>query len=853
MSKKVKQLAEQFRPNNYNLSLELNPDGMNSSGMVIISGFKVGRPSSRLTFHQKNLKITSAKVIKIDKSGQKELLPSRINLHRSYDEVRLHFDEMIYPGQYQITLQFSGKISNSMLGLYTSNFKHDGHDKKIIATQFESHHAREAFPCIDEPIAKATFDLTLITPKNLTVLSNTNSKKSENLKDKQKISFETTPIMSSYLLAWAVGEIHSVEGQTKNGTHVRSWATVAQPIKSLHYANDEAIKILDFFEDYFGMPFPLKKLDQVALPDFESGAMENWGLITYREIALLDDPDNPSTTNRQYISMVIAHELSHQWFGNLVTMKWWDDLWLNESFASLMEHIPLAKLHPDWHQWEQYASYDIPLCSGRDIYSDVQNVGIGVNHPDEINTLFDPAIVYAKGGRLIKMMREYIGEDAFRRALTSYFKKHAYKNTFRDDLWTEMSESSGLNIQELMTPWLTQSGMPVVKITKNDDGTRTLTQERFVLDTDKDQQIWPIPLLADDRNAPKILDKKSLTYESNGIALFNQNGSGHYLVNYADNQDFKHIIDKITGSPELAEARINILNDLMLLARRGDSSLVNSLELVKNMSNEPRDSVWALMTRALGLAYNLGESNQIIEDGLKKLRYYLAHQNYKKLGWDDLPDDDVNTKNLRATMISLMISAEDKDVLQKAKSIFDKTKSLSDIASDRRGLVFGAVVRHFANDQVIDQLIDEYKNNNDPDMQLNIAGALCGTKDPDLAKKFVSEGLKDGGFVRAQDIFRWYAYLMRNKYTRSVAWDWLVSDWPRVEKLFGKALDHFVVYSSGPITTADWQNKFNKFFDPMIDRPDLGRNIKVAKSEITARIDWRTREEPNLEKFFKEN
>lgn len=851
MSKKVKRLAEQFCPENYDLTLDLDPSAMVSTGTVIISGRKIGRPSKRLTFHQKGLKISRATVTKTDKSGTKELAVSRINHHKSYDEIRLHFDEMVYPGQYTINLEFSGKISESMIGLYASNFKHNDQDKKIISTQFESHHAREAFPCIDEPIAKATFDLTLITPPDLVVISNTEVKTQESKGSKQTTSFETSPIMSSYLLAWVVGEIHCVEARSKNGTLVRSWASIAHDKESLKYANDEAVKILDFFEDYFDVPFPLKKLDQVALPDFESGAMENWGLITYREIGLINDPKNPSISNQKYTSMVIAHEMSHQWFGNLVTMKWWDDLWLNESFASLMEHIPLDHLHPDWHQWEEYSAYDIPSCSNRDVFSDVQNVGVGVNHPDEINTLFDPAIVYAKGGRLIKMMREYIGEKAFRAGLTNYFKNFAYKNTFRDDLWEAMGQASALDIKSLMTPWLTQSGMPVIKVENTGSGQYKLTQERFVLDKNDDTSLWPIPLLSDDLNAPQILDKKSLVYESKGLGLFNKNGSGHYLVHYIDPDDFKHIIDKITKNPDLSLARINTLNDLMLLAKRGDVVLVDSLNLIKELFEEPRDAVWSLMTRALGLAYNLGENNEVIESGLKKFRYSLAHKNYQSLGWDDQPNDDINTKNLRATMIGLMIASEDKSIVEHAKEIFDNTKNLSDIPSDRRGLIFSAVVRNFDDPAIIDRLISEYKTTIDPDLQLSITSGLTSTKSGKVAQRLIDEGLKDGGFIRPQDIFRWYAYMMRNKHSRDIAWDWLINDWTRIEKLFGKALDHFVIYSSGPINTLDWQKKFDKFFDTLIDRPDLSRNIKVAKSEIKARIDWRTREEKPLQTFFK--
>ncbi len=849
MSKSVTRLYRQFIPENYKLTIEVNPDKMTFSGHVVIFGKKVGRPSKRLTFHQKNLKISDT-VVTNHAKDKKSIKIDRANNHKSYDEVRLHSPDLIYPGQYEVELSFEGKITDNMTGLYPCYFEHEGKKKQIFATQFESHHAREVFPCIDEPEAKATFDLTLITEPKVEVLSNTEIKSQKTDNKKLITAFEKTPTMSSYLLAFTFGDIHGVSAKTKNNILVKSWASVAQDKKTLKYANDETVVVLDFFEDYFDTPFPLKKLDQIALPDFESGAMENWGLITYREIALLTDPDNRSVPTEQYVSMVIAHEISHQWFGNLVTMKWWDDLWLNESFASLMEHLVLDKLHPDWHQWEQYASVDIISSSNRDLYSDVQPVGTIVKHPDEISTLFDPAIVYAKGGRLLKMMREYIGDSAFREGLKNYFKVHAYKNTVRDDLWTEMSKSSGKDINALMTPWLEQSGMPVVKITKDTSG-HTITQSRFLLDKNEDCKLWPIPLLSSEYGID-VLIKKSEHLTSAKIPLINPNGSGHYIVHYADDKNLAEIIKKVKNDPNLSESRINLLNDLMLLARRGDDSIVDALKLVQELDDEPRDAVWSIMGRVLGLSANLGEFNEIIEDGLRKLRYSLAHKNYQKLGWNDKETEDPNTKMLRATMIGLMLGSEDNLAVAKAKEIFKYAKTLEEIPSDRRVLVFSTVVKFADNEKVIDVLVDKYKTSVDPDLQSSISGSLSATRSEKTAKRLIAEALGKDGFVRMQDIFRWYAYFMRNKHTRELAWEWLVTSWDRLEKQFGggKSMDSFVTYSSGPLQTKEWFKKFNTFFEPKINDFSLTRGINVAKAEIQARIEWRDRELKNLEKFF---
>lgn len=850
--KKVRRLFEQFAPDHYALDLAADVEKMAFTGSVEIKGKKTGRPSQRITLHQKGLKIKSAKVYKHTKSGQEEVKLSRINLHSSYDELRLHSDELLYPGSYIIQLHFEGEITKPMHGLYPCYFEHDGKQKVLLATQFESHHAREVFPGIDEPEAKATFDLTLTTPAGEEVLSNTPVKEQKTTGNKLQTTFETSPRMSTYLLAFVTGEMHCVEAKTKDGVLMRTWGSVAQPQSFLNYSNDEGVKILDFFTDYFKTPFPLKKCDQVALPDFESGAMENWGLVTYREIALLADPVNRSQSSEQYVSMVVAHELSHQWFGNLVTMKWWDDLWLNESFASLMEHIALDDLHPDWSQWEQYTASDVLNTSSRDIFKDVQPVRVDVKHPDEIMTLFDPAIVYAKGGRLLKMLREYIGDNAFRAGLKEYFAEHAYGNTVRDDLWTEFTAASGKDINALMSPWLEQSGMPRLSVTHTKEAIE-LEQNRFVLDKDDDTSQWPIPLLASKKLETEILDKKavSLGKPGNEPVIFNQNGSGHMLVHYTDQPTKDFIAGSYAKATLQPESRINILNDMFLLARKGDVSLTDSLDIVSQNAKEPRDAVWQIMSRAIGMSVGLTEGDEYMEAAVKVFRRDLAKDWYKKLGWDDHANDTANDKSLRQTILSVMVSGEDEDAVSEALRRYKAAKKVSDLPAEQRALIIGATVR--AGEDVVDDLIKQYKSEHNPDVQLAICAGLASTKSPAVGRYIIKEALGEGGFVRQQDIFRWYAYFMRNRHTREFAWEWLKSSWDRLEKLFGdsKSFDYFVVFSAGPISTRDWQKEFVDFFTPKMSVVALERNIKIALSEIEARIAWRDREEPKIKSYFK--
>lgn len=656
--------------------------------------------------------------------------------------------------------------------------------------------------------------------------------------------------MSPYLLAWVVGDMHCVEATAKDGTLVRIWATAAQPASFLDYASKEAVNMLEFFTDYFQTPFPLSKLDHVALPDFEAGAMENWGIITYREIALLADPANRSQSSEQYVTMVIAHETSHQWFGDLVTMKWWDDLWLNESFASLMEHVGMDALHPDWFQWEQYAAQDVIAASSRDIYKEVQSVRVDVMHPDEIHTLFDGAIVYAKGGRLIKMLREYIGDEAFRAGLKNYFAKYAYKNTTRDDLWIEMAAASGKDINALMDPWLEQSGIAQLDAERTEDGYK-LSQKRFILDDDDDTQLWPIPLLASNKLPFDLLTSQSGFVQATQPVIFNAQGSGHMVVRYVDEPSREHIEQAIVQQTIAPQSRINVLNDYLLLARAGELSIIESLEIIEQMGSEPREAVWQQISRVIGSLAHLTEGDEQVESALKKLRYTLAHTWYNSLGWDDKAGDESNTKALRQTILAFMVHAEDKAAVTEARKRYNAVTLLENLPAEQRALIMASVVR--AGEDVADTLMKQYQETANSDLQHSISAALCATKDPVVAAHIIEQAIGENGFVRQQDMFRWYAYFMRNHHTRELTWSWMTCNWDRLEKLYGdsKSFDYFVNFSASPLNTAAWHKKFEDFFTPKMDIVVLRRNIQIGLAEIPARVAWRAREEPKIKAYFK--
>lgn len=849
MTKSVTRLFEQFQPEHYALALIPNPETMRFTGTVTIKGKKTGRPSQRLTFHQKGLTVTSARVTKHDKKGEQNIAISRINNQDSYDEVRLHSDDMLYPGDYTVTLEFKGEITKPMHGIYPCFFKHDGQDKKLIATQFESHHAREAFPCIDEPEAKATFDLTLTTPAGQTVIANTPIKDEQPDGDTVTTSFETTPRMSTYLLAFAFGELGFLEAKTKDGVAVRTYAT-PDNIELTRHALDCAVKTVEFFDDYFGVPYPLPKLDMVALPDFSSGAMENWGLITYREVAMLLDEQSGSIESRQYIATVVAHEISHQWFGNLVTMKWWDDLWLNESFATLMEYRAVDAIFPEWNIWEQFISHEIASAKRRDSLADVQAIQCEVRHPDEISSLFDPSIVYAKGGTVLHMLMHHIGEEAFRRGLSAYFAKHKYGNTVAADLWAAFSASSGQDIADFMRLWISTSGYPIVTVEHQPTASEiTLTQRRFLANPQAgttDHAPWQVPLASTHTLDTPLLTAASttakITGQADGPLLLNHEGRSYFLPHYTSHEHLASITDGITHGKVSTIDRLLLLDNYTMLQRGGHAKLTELLELLSAYKGETSESVWGAMAMPIAETRKIIEGDEISEAPLNALVADLTAPLVTKLGWDDASNDDAETLRLRGLVVSLAAGAKVPEVLDEAHKRFADFSKPSDLPASSRSVVYFVAAR-YGSATNFQKLLDLHNASTNADDRSEYGSALASTREPAHYKRLL--GMLTGDDIRRQDMMHWFVWLLRNRFARDAAWDWLVEHWDWIEKEFAsdKSYSYYARYGGSIFSRPEEQQKFSEFFGPKKSVVALSRDIALAEQEIASRVAWRERNE----------
>lgn len=854
--KSVKRLYEDFQPDRYELSLEPDRETMTFSGKVKITGRKTGRPSRRLTLHQSGLKTASARITKIDKkSGEVPVEIIRINNHNSLNELRLHTTDQLFPGEYVIEIEFSGRITEPMHGIYPCNFKLDGQAKQLIATQFESHHAREAFPCIDEPEAKAVFALTLKTPAGETVIANTPVKTQRKTDSSLVTTFEDTPRMSTYLLAFVHGELGHKEAKTKSGTTVRIYST-PDKIGLTDFGLEVSVKSLEFFEDYFGVPYPLPKLDVIGLPDFSAGAMENWGLVTFRESVLYVDPKSSSIDTKQFVCMVVSHELAHQWFGNLVTMRWWNDLWLNESFANLMEYRATDELFPEWKIWEEFTAREMGQALTRDALPNVQPVRTDVHHPDELSSVFDPAIVYAKGGCLLNMVRNLVGEEAFRKGLKTYFEEFKYQNTEAEDLWRHLGKASSIDVGAVMENWLTQPGYPVLEADYDSQKSRLkLSQARLTIGkTEKPSTtVWQVPLAASRRIDTSLLTAKSAVMSTDTAdypLVLNHEAHSYFVSHYLNPSHFKTILDAAKQKRLKPIDRLLLVQSYLLLERAGRVPTTDNLQLFTSMGAEREEAVWSVLGAIIGGVRTLIDKDKQAEDRFNAILRPLVRPLVKELGWDGRENDSSHTLKLRAMALGMAAGAKDETVIKEALSRFSKFSRPADIAADIRSAVYFAVVRHGTENDFA-KLVKLYGELTNAEERDEIASELTATRDPDQIKQLLK--MLTSGMVRLQDVPTLFAWLMRNRYSTDLTWEWLSKNWKWVESKYSsdKSYDRFPRYSAMAFSKPEQLNEYKQFFESKMNVA-LDRPIKLGIEEIEGRIEWRQKNEADVKQWLAE-
>lgn len=818
---------EKFQPVHYDIYLDIDRAAKHFKGITTIKGNAV---DTKIALHQKFLNVAS-----VQADGQD--VP--FSFSDRQEAIQL---ELPHSGDVELKIVYDAKLTDTMMGIYPSYYTVAGQKKQLIGTQFETTAARQAFPGIDEPEAKATFSLAIKYDEQPgeTIIANMPEDHVEN----GVHYFQETVKMSTYLVAFAFGELQSKFAKTKSGVEIGVFSTKAHQPKELDFSLDIAKRAIEFYEDFYQTPYPLPQSYQLALPDFSAGAMENWGLVTYREAYMLLDPDNTTLNQKRLIATVITHELAHQWFGDLVTMKWWDDLWLNESFANMMEYVAVDALEPEWNVWEMFQTSEVPMALQRDATDGVQSVHVAVDDPAEIDTLFDGAIVYAKGARMLVMVRALLGDDAMRKGLKNYFAAHQYGNATGADLWQALGEASGMNVGQIMESWLEHPGYPVVEV-KVEDGKLMLNQQQFFIgDGEEKGRLWQIPLNANYNQAPAIFSEQSLVL-GDYAQLRKQNGRP-FRVNVGDNS---HVIvkydetllnDILDHLDELgAIDQLQLLQDLRLLAEGRQISYAQIVPLLSRFKDSRSGIVNEMLYHVANSLKNFVQPAAKTERQLQQLFDQLSVKQVQRLGWLSQKDESNDDQLTRPIVLSAALYAQNRDTIKQAQALFDQYQDhLADLPADVRGLVLANEVKNYGSQELFDTLLADYQKTADAGFKQDICAALTKTQGDQLIAQLIDR-FEDADTIKPQDLRAWFRGVLTNDHGQQAAWDWIQQEWSWLEKTVGGDMEFptYITVISRIFKTSQRLAEFKRFFTPKENDPMLKREIQMDEKVIASRVE----------------
>ena len=657
-----------------------------------------------------------------------------------------------------LDIEFNGKVSENFTGFYKASYG-DGY---ILTTHLEAVQARKLFPCLDHPAFKAVFKLVVRTAPDLKVISNMPVESEEVRANKKVVSFKQTPKMSTYLFYLGVGKF--VEEHNRHGqTHL--YAAHARPKGSIktEFSFEAAQKVLDYYESYFQIPYQLPKLHQVAVPEFAYGAMENWGAITYREILMHVD-QNTSVRAKKAVAGVIAHEIAHMWFGDLVTMKWWDDIWLNESFATFMGHHAVDQGYPQWNVWQDFVRTQTSGAMGRDGLRSTHPIEARVKNPEEIEELFDE-ISYGKGASILRMIEAYIGPDKFQKGVGKYLEKFRYSNAAGQDLWNHLQEASGTEVNKIMEAWISKPGFPIITATLSNNKL-LLEQERFLQAGGIEKQTWPVPvtMTVDGKRQSLLLDKEKteVNIGSSPKSLkLNVDQTGFYHVHY-QGRALQDLIWKSGLSPL---DKWGLISDAKALLLSGRLPIKEYLSLLERFRNEEEYLPMFEISDQLELLYILAPEK--MRDTSR--RFQMNHLKTLQAKKDE---NSLMLKGIVAGRLTLLDDTY-------AKEQGSKIENLASVEPDMKR---AAVMGHARSSNHYDGLVDRFKKSATDEERLRYLEGLASFRKPDLVGRAL--GFSLSGQVKKQDVRNIVAYATANADARSATWEWFKTNIEKLEKMY---------------------------------------------------------------------
>ncbi len=821
--KNTHRLPTHVKPERYEVMLKPDLKNFTFEGEETIY-LTLEKSIKEITLHSAEIKIKSAEWV----HKSQEVWAGKIKYNLKTETATFSFKKSLEKGKGELRLKFTGILNDKMRGFYRSKY---GEDKHLATTQFESTDARRAFPSFDEPSQKAIFDVTLMIPKGTVAISNTiESEVLEHESGYQVVKFVPTPRMSTYLLAFIVGDFEYIEGKTSDGVLVRVFTTPGKKHQA-KFALDVAIKSLEFYNNYFGIDYPLPVLDMIAIPDFAAGAMENWGAVTYRESTILIDEINSSVGNKQWVAMVIAHELAHQWFGNLVTMKWWTHLWLNEGFASFIEYLAIDHIFPEWDIWTQFVGTELSDAFSLDALNNTHPIEVEVGNPAEISEIFD-RVSYSKGASILRMLWKYLGEKDFQKGLQHYLKKHAYGNAETEDLWNALEKVSGKPVAKVMANWTSKSGHPLVRVQVTGDRLK-LTQSRFFSSPIskkeiRDLTIWSIPLNG------KLMDKKTMNIP-NTSAKLNTGEVSFVRVDYP-----KNYLQKLTNLS--APDRLGLIRDSFDLAQSGNSPTTLALDLALSYKNEEDYTVWGSLTAHLAQLDSLLAMEPFYTDFQKYGReiYSLIA---KKIGWEKRKEEKHTDVLLRGIVLNMLGGFGDTGTIKKAQSIFGKK-----VDPDLKGVVYNLVAEN-GDLSEFNTLIKMYKEEGNQQEKDRLGRSLGKFKSKAILGKTLEFSISK--HVRFQNTLGIIASVWHNSRGRYLAWEFVKINWKMLKERY--AGGHYFTRVFGPAGefTKVSDAKDIESFVKKNPTPEAKRTIAQALEQIYSNVEWLKRDKEKIKNMLK--
>jgi puromycin-sensitive aminopeptidase len=773
-------------PSHYRIHLEPDLENATFSGNVEIE-VEVSQATDNIQINSAELAISSAAVL--DAVGTK-IETAEVKHDEDMERATLSFDSELSPGPYTIVAEFTGILNDQLRGFYRSVFTDDdGVEHTIATTQFESTSARRAFPCFDEPAFKASYGVTLVVPEGEFAVSNGPTISESNLGDGRKeIVFEDTMVMSTYLVAFIVGPFEATNPVDVDGVPLRIVHLIGKGHLT-EYSLEAGAFALKFFTKYYGIPYPGQKLDMVAVPDFAFGAMENLGCITYREVLLLVDKSRSTEPELLRVADVIAHEIAHMWFGDLVTMEWWNGIWLNEAFATFMATMSSDSFNAEWGRWNQF-SLERSMAFDVDSLANTRPIEVEVNSPEDAEAMFD-LLTYEKGGSVLRMLEQYLGAEEFRDGISFYLNKHKYGNTETNDLWDAIEHVTQQPARRIMDSWIFQKGYPLVSASISEGGsTITLSQDRFLYTEgdEPDTTIWSVPIVmkvgteSGFDEVRYLLEENSAEIKLDSPAIWasaNAGGSGFFRARYSPEM-LKALSSSMFDNLTPIE-RYGLVDDTWSSVMAGRTSASDFLDFARSFQAETDLDVWTVLSGCLAGMDKLveGEAKEQYRAAVRD----LAQPALDRLGWEPSDSDSSRDLELRGLFVRLLANVGDDELaIKNAGDLHDSY--LRDAGSVEPNIAAAAtgVVASKGGSAEYDVFLDKHQNPATPQEERRYQSALSAFPGADEMNRTLAMAMD--GTIRTQDAPYLLAVCMRNKEQGYLAWEFIKDNWDKINKDF---------------------------------------------------------------------